>query len=420
MTRAIRHLALATVLALGVVSCGDDVSVTDPDPQANAILQISGDDQVLGTGEESAALVVRVNDQNGQPFPGATVAFSGSGADHSLSASSATTGSNGQASVTMTAGDEAGTVTVAATVAGVGTTSFTLTIEADEPDPEASTLEVVEGDGQTIEANATSAPLVVRVSDQFGSAFEGAEVTFTGDGVPHSLSATTAGTDADGEASVVVTAGGDAGTITVAASVDGLDPVTFTLTVEAPSGDPEAATLVRVSGNGQTIEPGETSAALVVRVDDQFSDPFPGAEVTFTVESGDGTVSSTTQTTGANGQASTTVTAGPTEGALTISASAAGLTPVIFDLTVEAPTVDPEISALVLLSGDGQTIEPSETSAALVVRVEDQFNNPFEGAEVTFAVESGDGTLTSTSETTAADGQASTTVTAGPTEGALT
>ncbi|MEX2531252.1 MAG: invasin domain 3-containing protein, partial [Gemmatimonadota bacterium] len=118
----------------------------------------------------------------------------------------------------------------------------------------------------------------------------------------------------------------------ISATVAGLTPVTFNLTVQEA---PEATTLVLVSGDGQTIEPGALSSALTVRVDDQDTNPFEGAEVTFAIESGDGTLTSTSETTAANGQASTTVTAGATEGALTISATVAGLTPVTFNLTVQ-------------------------------------------------------------------------------------
>jgi hypothetical protein len=426
MMRVIRHLALATVLLIGVVACDDD-SVTEPDPQADAILLISGGDQVLGTEEVSNPLVVRVNDQNGDPFQGAMVTFSGSGVDHSLSSTSGTTGTNGEASVTVTAGDEAGTVTVNATVAGAGTVSFTLTIEADEPDPEASTLEAVEGDGQTIEVNAASNPLVVRVDDQFGNAFQGAEVTFTGDGVAHSLSTTTADTDANGEASVVVTAGGDAGTITVAASVAGLDPVTFTITVEAPTVDPEAATLELVSGDGQTLGLNAESGALLVRVEDQFGAPFPGATVSF---SGDGvahTLADDAVTTDAAGEASITATAGVEEGTFTVTAAVAGLDPVTFTLTVEDDSNgdpgdpdDPEASALILVSGDGQTLDLNETSAALVVQVNDQFGNALPGVQVDFAGSGVAHDLSDTSVLTGANGRAFATVTAGAVEGAIT
>ncbi len=424
MTRAIRYLAVAMVLTLGVVSCGDDVSVTDPDPQASAIVSVSGDGQVLEAEEESGALTVRVNDQFGDPFQGATVTFSGEGVDHSLSATSATTGSNGEASVNVTAGDEAGSITVTATVAQVGTVTFILTVEAEEPDPEPSALVLVGGDGQTLDTSEESAPLVVRVNDQFGSAFAGAEVTFTGDGVSHSLSATTAQTGANGEASVLVTAGEEEGSITVAASVEGLDPVTFTLTVEAATADPEPATLEVVSGDGQTLDLNTESAGLVVRVEDQFGAPFPGASVSFTGDGVDHTLSDDEATTDAEGEASITATSGDEEGTITVTAAVAGLDPVTFTLTVEDASNgdpdDPEASALVVVSGDGQILDLNETSASLVVRVNDQFGNAFAGATVQFTSDGVDHSLSSATGTSGANGQVSTTVTAGEVEGAIT
>jgi DNA-binding beta-propeller fold protein YncE len=84
--------------------------------------------------------------------------------------------------------------------------------------------------------------LVVEVVDVEAIPLEGVTVTFSGQGVAHSLSAATATTDAEGRAGITVMVAGEDGVIEVAAAVDGLDAVPFTLTIEyrflAPQGLP--------------------------------------------------------------------------------------------------------------------------------------------------------------------------------------
>ena len=207
------------------------------DPEADEIVRVSGDGQTLDFNEESAPLVVRVEDQFGDEFAGAEVEFSSDGVDHTLSSMTETTDGAGEASVTVTSVEEEGEITVTATVAGVGSVMFTLTVEEDAPEAEADEIVRVSGDGQTLDFDEESAALVVRVEDQFEAAFPGAEVTFSASGVDHTLSSTSETTDGAGEASVTVTAGQDEGTITVTAEVDGVGSVTFTLTVEEGTPD---------------------------------------------------------------------------------------------------------------------------------------------------------------------------------------
>ena len=149
-------------------------------------------------------------------------------------------------------------------------------------------------------------PLAVSVLDQNGSAFAGAIVTFevaSGDGT---VSVETAATDANGQAATTLALGPDPGTITVRATVAGLDPVVFTAT-----GLAIAQTLDKVSGDGQQGASGATLAEpLVISVLDQTGAAFAGATVTFAVTAGGGTLSETTVSTGANGRAVSTLTLG--------------------------------------------------------------------------------------------------------------
>lgn len=225
-------LTWACVLAIGVAGCGDDddngTGPTDPTPSTVSI--VSGADQTVGTGETSEALTVRVLDEDSNPVAGTTVTFTGSGVVHTLSALSALTGSDGQASVTVTAGTVAGAVEVQAAVSGVAPVTFSLQVEAPPVVP--TTISVVAGDGQSLAYNGVSGPIIVEVRDQDNAPAEGIAVAFAGSGVAHTLSAETAQTGADGRAQITVTAGIVPGDITVEATVEGLDPVSAGLTVE--------------------------------------------------------------------------------------------------------------------------------------------------------------------------------------------
>jgi len=96
---------------------------------AASIAPVSGFGQTTAYGSAfSSPLVVIVKDSNGNPVPGATVSFSGPGL--TFSSATATTGSNGEASVSATAG-AAGALTAAASTSGItGSANFALTATA--------------------------------------------------------------------------------------------------------------------------------------------------------------------------------------------------------------------------------------------------------------------------------------------------
>ena len=309
---------------------------------------MSGDAQTLDVGETSAPLTVQVLDQDSEPMSGVAVTFTGSGVEHTLSGQSATTGANGQASVTVIAGSTDGTIEVEAAVTGLTPVVFTLTVQQVLTP---TSLTLVSGDAQTLDLNETSAPLIVEVLDQNNDPMEGVSVTFAGSGVSHSLSATTAATGADGQAEITATAGTEEGTIEVEATVGTLDPVVFTLTVEEAL---VPTTLTIVSGDAQSLDFNQTSAPLVVEALDQNSNPMEGVTVTFVGSGVDHTLSAATDATGADGRAQITVTAGVVDGDIAVEASVGELTPVTFGLTVnDAPFSVPAPSNVNGIAFDG-------------------------------------------------------------------
>jgi hypothetical protein len=169
-----------------------------------------------------------------------------------------------------------------------------------------------------------------------------------------------------------------------------------------PAGPP-ANSLVIHAGDAQSAPAGTVvPIAPSVRVTDAAGNPVAGVSVTFSVASGGGSVTGATQTTNSDGIATVgSWTLGSTPGENTLTASAAGLTPVTFTATGttgSAATVD-------IHSGDGQSA-PAGTAVPIApsVRVTDAAGNPVSGVSVTFSVASGGGSVTGATQTTNSDG----------------
>ena len=206
------------------------------------------------------------------------------------------------------------------------------------------TLAKVSGEGQEGPASTQLAePFVVSVVDEDGVAMAGVDVTFAvtaGGGmlssttdanpctVASSTSSTTATTDANGQAATRLTLGSQSGTNTVEATVEGLEPVTFTATA-AEQAMPHS--LTKVCGDDQEGTAGALLAEpFVVSVVDEDGAAMAGVNVSFTVPAGGGTLSSATATTNADGRARTWLTLGSEFGTNTVEATVEGLEPVTF------------------------------------------------------------------------------------------
>ncbi len=165
-----------------------------------------------------------------------------------------------------------------------------------------------------------------------------------------------------------------------------------------------------VSGAGQEGQPGALLAgSLVVEVRDENGDLLEGTPVTFTVTSGGGTLTAATVTTDSTGKAAATLTLGNRPGPNTVEATVAGLEPVTFTATGLA-------MPRTLTTFSGQELEGpagSALSEPFVVEVRDQVGGPLAGAQVTFTVTSGGGTLTAAAVMTDSMGRAAATLTLG-------
>ena len=115
-------------------------------------------------------------------------------------------------------------------------TSLLFTAACDDDDdpfvPVPTTLTLTSGNNQTLAKNAASQPLTVTLLDQEGDPISNRTVNWavaTGTGT---LTSATSATNAQGVATMTFTSGATAGAASVTATVAGLTPITFNLTVQ--------------------------------------------------------------------------------------------------------------------------------------------------------------------------------------------
>ena len=149
--------------------------------------------------------------------------------------------------------------------------------------------------------------------------------------------------------------------------------------------------LLKISGDTQIGAPGAALAQpFVVEAQDENGLVLSRISVTFTVTSGDGTLSMRSATTNANGRAQSILTLGPNLGRHTVLVSAVGIeVPATFNAEgIRIP------ETLDIISGVDQEGLPGDAlEKPFVVEVRDQTDKPLPGVEVTFTVTAGGGTV---------------------------
>lgn len=197
-------------------------------------------------------------------------------------------------------------------------------------------------------------------------------------------------TDGAGHARTTVTLGGLPGGQTFEAAAAGLSGSPVSFGVVALAGPP--AQLLAVAGVGQLAT---VATALLTRpavlLKDAGGNPVAGASVTFTVSGGGGSLTGGTQLTNAAGVATVgSWTLGTIAGPNTLTASAPGVTPVVFTATGLAGAA----ASIVKVAGDLQSaIVNTVVPIVPQVRIVDQFGNHVSGTTLSAAVPSGGGSV---------------------------
>ncbi len=219
-------LALAALAVIGASACSDNDNTTTALTATTITANAATNAQtgVVGTALAQPVAVI-VADQNGAALANATVNWAVTAGGGSVASATSVTDANGNATVVWTLGTTVGTDSLMASIAGGADAILTATATAAA----ASAVHVTSADTLTVTAGTTTAPLVVKVVDQFGNPISGATMTWavTGGGT---LSATTSTTDATGSTQVTLTTAAAPGSYTVTATSGTLTPVTFTIT----------------------------------------------------------------------------------------------------------------------------------------------------------------------------------------------
>jgi adhesin/invasin len=370
-----------------------------------SIAIVSGNNQAVAQGAAFQPLVVQVNSTTG-PLANYSVALSSTG-PVMLSSSTVTTGNNGQASIPVTAGaSSSGAATVTASVTGGYSVTFNLMVNAAGGSLPTG-IAIISGNNQAVAQGAAFQPLVVQVNTSTGPlAFYPVVLSTTG---PIGLSFSTVTTNSNGQASIQVTAGLLSGAATVTASITGYS-VTFNLTVNSAGSMPTGIAIV----NTQAVAQGAAFQPLVVQVN-STTGPLLNYPVVLSA-TGPVVLSSSTVSTGSNGQASIPVTAGTSSGAATVTASVSGGYSVTFDLTVNPAGSTP--TGIAIVSGNTQAVAQGVAFQPLVVQVNDPAS-PLATYTVNLS-STGPVVLSSLTVTTGSNGQASILVTAGTASGPAT
>lgn len=212
-------------------------------------------------------------------------------------------------------------------------TGFSITVEAGEP----AAPEITGGNNQKAQPGQEFAQtLTAVIKDGAGNLLPNVAVSWeivTAGSL--TLNNTVSTSDSSGRVSTRVVAGPNAGTYQVRVRIAGTEKLaTYSLTIENV-----VTGFRKVSGDNQPTVVINTQfpSPLVVFVFDQANQPAPNVQVAFTVTQGSATVSPAVATTGADGQASVTVTAGSTAGPIQVTATLQNFTPITWSLNSRLP-----------------------------------------------------------------------------------
>lgn len=320
------------------------------------------------------------------------------------------TDASGYAAAAWTLPSVAGTVSLSVASSGLPTLTFSATSEAGA----ATSLSFVSGTGQSAAVGTVlGSPLVVLVRDALGNPIPSGSVTWSIESGGGSVSATTAVTNSEGKSQVTWTVGGSVGLQKVKAQITGTAiEVLFNASVTEGPLD----RIVIISGNNQTGPTrGTLPQPLVAELRDRFDNPIVGFPVTWTPGASNGTLSNQVLTSSSTGQVSSNWALGASAGAQTVVLRSGSKTE-----TFEATATAQPVTGLVQQTGNNQSVAIGTlTPSALVVRATGA-GGAISGAEVTWTVSAGNGTLTEAISTTNESGDASMTYVMGPLVGTNT
>lgn len=383
MTRISRFSAMAAACgALLALGCSEESLVLPGAGTPSRVVAVAGDNQAARVGELlPAALVVEVRDSDGIPVPGVRVRWTAEGGG-TVSSSETTTDAAGQATVQRRLGSEPGIQRTIALL--VIDEALRETFTASAVPPGSPRLALVTEPPATAVAGAplSQAPVVqLRTEDGAPLAEGGVSITVAIASGGGELNGTrTRATDDEGRATFDgLTIEGAAGDRRLIFAAEGIASVTSrVIAVSAAPPPPSPGSILIERGDGQTAETGDpVPTDPAVKVLDGSGNPKSGVTVTFTVQSGGGSVSGASAVSDANGIAAVGEwRLGSSPGTNTLRAAASGYegSPVTFTATAVAPPPTPVATRLAFAS-QPQDAEEDESLGVILVQILDQNGN---------------------------------------------
>ncbi|WON76119.1 Ig-like domain-containing protein [Serratia sp. UGAL515B_01] len=355
---------------------------------ADNALTASNSGSTVADGKTSNPVTLPVVDANGNPLPDFEVTFTVTQPDGSDSTVTVKTDQNGIATLPVTS-EQAGTVTVTTNVGGKDV-SVGIDFTADGSTATVTDAALKAGNaGTTVADGKATNPVTLPVVDANGNPVPDFEVTFTVTQPDGSDSTVTVKTDQNGIATLPVTSE-QAGTVTVTTNVGGKD-VSVGIDFTADGSTATVTDNSLTAGNtGTTVADGKATNPVTLPVVDANGNPLPDYEVTFTVTQPDGSDSTVTVKTDANGIATLPVTS-EQAGTVTVTTNVGGK-----DVSVGIDFVADDSTATVaddaLKAGNvGTTVADGKATNPVTLPVVDANGNPVPDFEVTFTVTQPDG-----------------------------
>lgn len=348
----------------------------------------------VSNGGQQSVITVTARDAFGNALPGVSVTLGATGSGNVLTQPVGVTDSNGEATGAISSVN-VGAKSVSAVLGGslVVDSTATVTFTAGAP----ASVVALAGDGQSAlaGANVTVAPAVL-VRDALGTPVPNIQVTFAiGSGGGAIVGSATVLTDANGASRPTAwTLGGSPGANTLTATVTGGgitgNPVTFTAT--ALIGPPSAARSGTSASPGNvTISNGSLLSTVTVRVRDANGNAIQGATVTLGATGSGNALTQPAAVTDASGIATGTISS-TVAGVKVVTATVNGS--VVVDTTSSVTFAQGPPTAVALLEGDAQTARINTALPTVpAVRVLGAGGLPVSGAQVTFAVTGGGGSV---------------------------
>ncbi|MDQ2666089.1 MAG: Ig-like domain-containing protein [Gemmatimonadota bacterium] len=350
-------------------------------PLPTGIVVATGDNQVGIIGKPTPQplalpIAVRVTAADGLGVPGVSVAFA-AGNGGSINPATVVTDAAGLAQATWSLGITGAAQTATATVASL--TGSSVTFNATAANKPATKLVMSSGPAASADIPAgTATPLVIAVQDADGDP----ATTYSGD-VTVAIATNPSAGSLSGTATVAAVAG-VASFPSISITTPGIGYV-----LQATSGTLSpvstnafnivtgpAASLVLVSGGGQTADGGATLAPVKVLVTDASANPRAGVTVSFAPRAGSGTVTPTSAVTGADGTVATVWTLGAAVGTQTLVASTTG----VADLSVTATATLSGLVARSVVSPRTDTLTSLGATSALSAQARDNGDNVVAGS----------------------------------------